>query len=109
MTLTNSRALTAFLQFLNRSVGLKNRSNVIEGFSGKPLRETPAGKLGAKIAKGICPDCGSKKGFYKGPSGGMSTNIFCANSECRSGFNFTPMFGEGHAERIHKGLDRYYD
>lgn len=39
--------------------------------------------------KNTCPDCGSK-GFYEGPSGGMSTNIFCRNRDCRSGFNLTP-------------------
>lgn len=102
------KPLTAFLQFLN-ALGLKKRSNVVEGFSGKPLNETPAGKLGIVLSKGICPDCGSKNGFYEGPSGGMSTNIFCANSECRSGFNYTSIFGESHAERIGKGPDSYYD
>jgi hypothetical protein len=75
---------------------------VTEGFSGKPLSALPAGKLGALIMKGVCPDCHSLAGFYQGPSGGASTNIFCANPKCRQGFNFTNMFGEGHAERIHK-------
>jgi len=68
----------------------------------KPLSETPQGKLGAKIAKGVCPDCGGKGGFYEGPSGGMSTNIYCMNPKCRAFFNFTPMFGEAHAERMGK-------
>jgi hypothetical protein len=78
------------------------RPVVTEGFSGTPLSALPAGKLGASIMNGVCPDCGSKAGFYEGPSGGMSTNIFCANPKCRQGFNFTNMFGTGHAERIHK-------
>lgn len=82
---------------------------VIDGFSSKPLKDTPAGKLGASIMKGVCPDCGSKEGFYRGPQGGISVNIFCADPKCRSGFNFTNMFGEGHADRIGKGEDRLYD
>jgi hypothetical protein len=81
---------------------------VVEGFSGRELKDTPAGKLGASIMNGVCPDCGSKEGFYQGPQGGISTNIFCANPKCRSGFNFTNMFHEGHAERIQNGRDEYY-
>jgi hypothetical protein len=77
-------------------------SRVVEGFSGKPLSETEAGKIGAAIMNGHCPDCGSKEGFWEGPQGGASVNIFCVT--CRQGFNFTNMFGEGHAERIHKLL-----
>lgn len=77
----------------------KERHNVVEGFSGQLLSEREEGKLGKKILQNICPDCGSKKGFYEGPSGGMSTNIFC--SACGQGYNFTNIFGEGHAERIY--------
>jgi hypothetical protein len=92
-----------------RPIGRKPEEPVVvEGFSGVPLKDTPAGKLGAILQKGICPDCGSKEGFYKGPEGGMSVNIFCANPKCRSGFNYTNMFHEGHAERIQNGEDRLY-
>lgn len=34
-----------------------------------------------------CPYCGGTK-FFEGPSGGMSNNILCANSECRHWFNY---------------------
>lgn len=36
-----------------------------------------------------CTYCGSTK-FYEGPSGGMSTNVLCANPECRHWFNHAP-------------------
>ena len=38
----------------------------------------------------VCPDCGVWD-FRKGPSGGMSTNIYCAN--CGSWFNEQGPFG----------------
>lgn len=63
-----------------------------------PVEETDQGKLFAIIASGKCPDCGSTEGFYEGPSGGMSTNIFCANEACKKRFNITPMIGI--AERV---------
>lgn len=64
------------------------------------VSETDEGKLYAELAADMCPDCGHR-GFYEGPSGGMSTNIFCMNPKCRSGFNVTPVVEI--AERIHKG------
>jgi hypothetical protein len=85
-----------------------SKSIVMEGSSGVPLKDTPAGKLGASIKKGVCPDCGSKEGFYLGPQGAISTNVFCANPKCCSGFNYTNMFHEGHAERIQNGRDELY-
>ena len=36
-----------------------------------------------------CSYCGGTN-FYEGPSGGVGTNILCANSECRHWFNWTP-------------------
>lgn len=33
-----------------------------------------------------CPHCNSEK-FLEGPSGGCSVNVFCANEDCRAGFN----------------------
>jgi hypothetical protein len=86
----------------------KARPMVIEGFSGRPLSEISQGKLGAIIQKNKCPDCGSK-GFYEGPSGGVSTNIYCTNPECRSAFNYTNIFGEGHAERIGRAPGHVYE
>lgn len=71
-----------------------------EKSQGTPVTETDEGKLYAIIAGGKCPDCGSTKGFYEGPSGGISTNIFCANDACGAGFNVTPMIGI--ADRIGK-------
>jgi hypothetical protein len=71
-----------------------------------PVEQTDEGKLFNQIAKPECPDCGSRRGFYEGPSGGLSTNIFCINRECRAGFNVTPAIGI--ADRIHKGdIKRY--
>lgn len=37
-----------------------------------------------------CSYCGGEK-FYTGPSGGLSTNILCANKDCRHWFNSTPI------------------
>lgn len=34
-----------------------------------------------------CSYCGGTK-FFEGPSGGMSTNILCANPDCRHWFNY---------------------
>lgn len=59
-------------------------------------QNSPQGMLWATIATNTCPDCGSKKGFYEGPSGGLSTNIQCI--ECGQAYNVTPMIGI--AERI---------
>lgn len=76
----------------------------------KPVNETESGRLYHIVGvEGKCPDCGSIEGFYEGPSGGMSTNVFCANRACRSGFNVTPFSqGVGTCERIHQGdLERY--
>jgi hypothetical protein len=51
------------------------------------------------VDAGGCVDCDKQpKGFYEGPSGGMSQNVFC--SQCGQGYNLTPV---AHwAERIHK-------
>ena len=37
-----------------------------------------------------CAYCGGTE-FYEGPSGGMSTNVLCANPECRHWFNYSPL------------------
>ena len=39
-----------------------------------------------QIAKGLCPDCGSRE-WYQGPSGGMTTNYTCAGKDCGHRFN----------------------
>ncbi len=44
------------------------------------------------IERNTCPDC-KGTGFYKGPQGGMCTNIRCANKDCESEFNIAQMFG----------------
>lgn len=46
-------------------------------FKRKPEETTPV----------TCPYCGTKE-FYGGPSGGMSTNIMCANPKCEHWFNW---------------------
>lgn len=40
-----------------------------------------------------CSYCGGCE-FHRGPQGGGSVNIVCANPDCRHRFNFTPMLGE---------------
>lgn len=40
-----------------------------------------------------CPYCNNTK-FYEGPSGGLSTNILCANKDCRHWFNRNTLTGE---------------
>lgn len=61
------------------------------------VKDTPESKLWAQIATNRCPDC-DHEGFLEGPSGGISTNIKCANAECGARFNITPLIGI--AERI---------
>lgn len=55
------------------------------------------------IEAGGCFHCGIEpKAFIEGPSGGMSTNVFCAR--CGQGYNLTPV---AHwAEMIHRD-ERY--
>lgn len=61
----------------------------------KAARATPVIKslmpeqtLWQKMCSG-CPDCGqSPIALLEGPSGGMSTNVFCSN--CGHGYNITP-------------------
>lgn len=55
------------------------------------VRDTPEGRLYASLAENVCPKCGSAGGFYEGPSGGMSTNIECA--DCGQRYNVTPVLG----------------
>jgi transcription elongation factor Elf1 len=50
-----------------------------------------------------CPECKSESHvWYEGPSGGMSTNIFCG--KCGQGYNVAPVMG--WAEKIHRD-ERY--
>lgn len=49
-----------------------------------------------------CEDCGGKANWFEGPSGGLSTNIFCGH--CGQGYNVTPI--AQRAEKIHK--DTHY-
>lgn len=76
----------------------------------KSLRKpkAPPSLFESVIGNNTCPDCGHT-GFFEGPSGGLSTNIFCTNKECRSGFNITAFSRtEGLCDRISKGRDQYY-
>jgi hypothetical protein len=43
------------------------------------------------LRDGHCPFCNGIN-FITGPSGGMSTNFYCANAECEAGFNLNPGF-----------------
>lgn len=61
------------------------------GSAGIKVAESDSGKLWEILQK-RCPDCGkSPVELYEGPSGGMSTNVFCSN--CGHGYNITPMLG----------------
>ena len=64
---------------------------------GVPVEDTNSGQLWTHMVKKGCPDCKTNPmQMLEGPSGGMSTNIKCA--ECGSKFNITPAIGI--AERI---------
>lgn len=57
------------------------------------------------VKAGGCVDCQTTpKGLNEGPSGGMSTNVFCCH--CGQGYNITPV--ASWAERIHKDM-KYVD
>jgi hypothetical protein len=63
-----------------------------------PLTESESLWNQLVAAKG-CIKCNKlPKGFIEGPSGGMSTNVFC--SQCGQGYNLTPI--AQWAELIHK-------
>lgn len=47
----------------------------------------------------ICPYCKETK-FFEGPSGGVSTNVLCANPECRHWFNYQSIFDK--LEDLHR-------
>lgn len=56
----------------------------------------------ASLLAKICPDCKHQPvELMEGPSGGMSTNVFCSN--CGAGFNITPMLNR--ADTIGVNLD----
>jgi hypothetical protein len=60
--------------------------------------ETDWRKLYIEMQK-WCPDCRHRSPrYFEGPSGGISTNIFCG--DCGAGFNITPVLEI--AERIGK-------
>lgn len=68
-----------------------------------PVVDTPQ-SLWEQMLK-ACPDCGtSPMKLYEGPSGGISTNVFCG--ACGHGYNITPMLAR--AEDIGVNL-RYCD
>ena len=52
-----------------------------------------AGKFAGKSTMPKCTYCGGTD-FLEGPSGGMSTNILCANEKCRHWFNWTPLLSQ---------------
>jgi len=52
-----------------------------------------------------CIKCNKEpKGFYEGPTGGMSVNVFC--TQCGQGYNLSPIIH--WAELIHKD-ERYIE
>jgi hypothetical protein len=69
---------------------------LVQGVSESDTDENVAVK-GADLK---CAYCGGDK-FLEGPSGGMSTNVLCANPECRHWFNHTPIPGM-ELEDLHK-------
>lgn len=63
---------------------------------GVPVDQTPMGRLYQQM-QDACPTCHERPPrWMEGPSGGMSTNIFCG--DCGAGFNVTPVIQI--AERI---------
>lgn len=58
-------------------------------FNQQPAARPHIDNWASLLAK-ICPDCKHYPVvLYEGPSGGMSTNVFCGN--CGHGYNITPM------------------
>ena len=98
-------ALGVVVYLMIRSLLPKKPAQDRVSVGGTPVSQTEEGKLYAIIATDECPDC-HHLGFYAGPQGGMSQNIYCANGDCRSAFNITPMIGT--AERIGKAPDYIY-
>lgn len=69
------------------------------------VNDTPEGRLYARILH-ECPACKSQIGFYAGPRGGISQNIFCKNEECRMSYNVTPRVRWAEILGV-ANLDRY--
>lgn len=63
------------------------------------LIEVEENPLITSIEKNRCPDCGGE-GFLQGPSGGISTNIMCANEKCKAKFNIMVSIGLGKILRV---------
>jgi hypothetical protein len=102
--------VTVILVYVTRKPKWNPQWRVFDGETERVLDDTDEGKLfKTVILKNTCPDCGNHQGFYAGPCGGMSQNIFCQNRECRSGFNVTAFDSHnGTAQRIGKGdIARY--
>lgn len=70
-----------------------------------PVSQTEGGRLFRMMANNECPSCHRSLGFYRGPSGGMSTNYYCQNPECAEGYNVTEDIGI--AEKIGNGKDKF--
>jgi hypothetical protein len=66
---------------------IKNRLQAKRSAPEKPKQEVLPPEPDSTPVK--CTYCGGTK-FFEGPSGGMSTNILCANDKCRHWFNWTP-------------------
>jgi hypothetical protein len=93
---------------------MRRRLREIIGRCAKRVRPPALNDLGFKEAKpmtdgerlwnqmldaGGCVKCNkTPKGFFEGPSGGMSQNVFC--SQCGQGYNLIPIMP--FAEFIHK-------
>lgn len=66
--------------------------------------KTDGEKLFEDLRNG-CPACGKNMGFYEGPRGGLSVNVFCCNPECKAGYNLMPI--ANIAEPIRKAAFAY--
>jgi hypothetical protein len=73
-----------------------------------PPTDVDGWRIGTSIYLNKCPDCGQED-FFEGTREGQTVNVFCANRECRHGFNVWN-FGDGAvwAKRIDNGPNRYY-
>jgi hypothetical protein len=74
----------------------RRRRRLLEGE--QYVEDTPQGKLYLAMMR-RCPSCELRPPRYlEGPSGGLSTNVFC--ERCGQGYNITPAVGI--AELIHR-------
>jgi len=101
-------ALIVLYAIIGRRYKPKIRADRVTDWPRPPADDNEGWRLGTSIYLNKCPDCG-KEDFFEGPRHGQTVDVFCADRECRHGFNVWN-FGDGAvwAKRIENGPDRYY-